>query len=106
MPHPYRLLIFLIGATVAWGCLDNRLLSQDLNREIQKQLRLFGQEAQEDEPERQVPPGVDVYMGRRVAQTMHYTGAEWLIRDVREREERCSLMLANLGRDDRRFSSR
>ena len=36
-------------------------------------------------------------MGRRVAQTMHYTGAEWLIRDVREREERCSLMLANLG---------
>jgi ubiquinone/menaquinone biosynthesis C-methylase UbiE len=36
-------------------------------------------------------------MGRRIAQTMHYTGAEWLIRNVREREERCSLMLANLG---------
>ena len=28
---------------------------------------------------------------------MHYTGAEWLVRDVREREERCSLLLANLG---------
>jgi ubiquinone/menaquinone biosynthesis C-methylase UbiE len=28
---------------------------------------------------------------------MHYKGAEWLIRDEREREERCSLMLANLG---------
>lgn len=37
------------------------------------------------------------YLGRTIAQTMHYSGAEWLIRDVREREERCSLMLAHLG---------
>lgn len=37
------------------------------------------------------------YLGRRIAQTMHYTGAEWLTRDNREQEERCSLMLANLG---------
>ncbi|QEG23782.1 class I SAM-dependent methyltransferase [Mariniblastus fucicola] len=44
-----------------------------------------------------IPPGVDVYMGRRVAQTMGHQGADWLIRDEREREERCSLMLANLG---------
>ena len=36
-------------------------------------------------------------MGRRIAQTMHYSGAEWLTRDNREQEERCSLMLANLG---------
>jgi ubiquinone/menaquinone biosynthesis C-methylase UbiE len=28
---------------------------------------------------------------------MHYLGAEWLTRDNREQEERCSLMLANLG---------
>jgi ubiquinone/menaquinone biosynthesis C-methylase UbiE len=27
---------------------------------------------------------------------MHFLGAEWLVRDSREREERCSLMLANL----------
>ncbi|MHB8862654.1 MAG: class I SAM-dependent methyltransferase [Pirellulaceae bacterium] len=44
-----------------------------------------------------VPPARDEYLGRQIAQTMHYNGAEWLIRDVREREERCSLMLANLG---------
>jgi ubiquinone/menaquinone biosynthesis C-methylase UbiE len=37
------------------------------------------------------------YMGRPIAQTMHYLGAEWLVRDNREQEERCSLMLANLG---------
>src|SRR3954467_2475231 len=37
------------------------------------------------------------YKGRRIAQTMHYTGAEWLTRDNREQEERCSLMLTSLG---------
>lgn len=37
------------------------------------------------------------YMGRPIAQTMHYLGAEWLVRNDREREERCSLMLASLG---------
>ena len=44
-----------------------------------------------------IPAAVSVYKGRRVAMTMHYRGAEWLIRNEREREERCSLMLANLG---------
>jgi len=45
----------------------------------------------------QPPPPLTEYKGRVIAQTMHFSGAEWLIRDVREREERCSLMLANLG---------
>ena len=44
-----------------------------------------------------IPAALEVYKGRRIAQTMHYAGAEWLIRDEREREERCSLMLAKLG---------
>src|SRR6478609_8027043 len=58
--------------------------------------------AQDDAPvkgrmgEREPRPLVG-YKGRRIAQTMHYTGAEWLTRDNREQEERCSLMLANLG---------
>ena len=47
--------------------------------------------------ESSIPPGKEVYMGRRIAQTMHFEGAPWLIRNTREREERCSLMLANLG---------
>lgn len=57
----------------------------------------LGEQEPDDKPARQVPPPLTEYMGRRIAQTMHFTGAEWLIRDVREREERCSLMLANLG---------
>jgi ubiquinone/menaquinone biosynthesis C-methylase UbiE len=32
-------------------------------------------------------PGVTEYMGRRVAQTMHFTGAPWLTRESRDREE-------------------
>jgi ubiquinone/menaquinone biosynthesis C-methylase UbiE len=44
-----------------------------------------------------LPPALTVYRGREIAQTMHYLGAEWLTRDSREREEGCSLMLANLG---------
>jgi ubiquinone/menaquinone biosynthesis C-methylase UbiE len=42
------------------------------------------------------PPALTEYKGRRIAQTMHWLGAEWLSRDEREREERCSLMLATL----------
>ncbi len=43
------------------------------------------------------PPGRKEYMGRQIARTMHFLGAPWLIRENREDEERCSLMLANLG---------
>lgn len=35
----------------------------------------------------QIPPASTHYMGREIAQTMHYTGAPWLIREVRDREE-------------------
>lgn len=56
------------------------------------------QEEQTGKPKRVRPPkAVTHYMGRRIAQTMHYEGAPWLIRNEREREERCSMMLVNLG---------
>lgn len=37
------------------------------------------------------------YMGRKIAQTMHYSGAEWLLRASREREESTGEVIANLG---------
>jgi len=37
-----------------------------------------------------------VYLGRRIAQTMHYAGASWLIRHEREREEASETMRAEL----------
>lgn len=57
---------------------------------------LFALAIQAQEPDA-APPPLTEYMGREIAQTMHWQGAEWLIRDSREREERCSLLLTNLG---------
>jgi ubiquinone/menaquinone biosynthesis C-methylase UbiE len=36
------------------------------------------------------------YMGREIAQTMHYLGAPWLVRESREREEDCDTLLEAL----------
>lgn len=47
--------------------------------------------------EASAPRGLTEYKGRRIARTMHFAGAPWLIRENRENEERCSLMLSNLG---------
>jgi 2-polyprenyl-3-methyl-5-hydroxy-6-metoxy-1,4-benzoquinol methylase len=40
----------------------------------------------------EVPPATTEYLGRVVAQTMHYAGAGWLIRNKREREEGATRM--------------
>ena len=44
-----------------------------------------------------VPPAKAKYMGRRVAQAMSFHGANWLIRDTREAEERPSASAAAVG---------
>ena len=54
-------------------------------------------EAPASKATKKLPEPLTEYKGRLIAQTMHYTGAPWLTRDNREQEERCSLMLANLG---------
>jgi len=43
-----------------------------------------------------IPPPATHYMGREIAQTMHYTGAPWLMRESRQREEDCRLLLKAL----------
>ncbi len=43
-----------------------------------------------------IPPPVTHYMGREIAQTMHYTGAPWLVRESRQREEDCRLLIEAL----------
>ena len=42
------------------------------------------------------PPALTEYKGRTIAQTMHWTGAEWLMRANREQEENAALMLKEL----------
>ncbi|MEM6799151.1 MAG: class I SAM-dependent methyltransferase [Planctomycetota bacterium] len=43
-----------------------------------------------------VPPPRREYLGRRIAQTMHFLGAPWLVRDSRNREEEPAKLLAAL----------
>ncbi|MEN1678069.1 MAG: methyltransferase domain-containing protein [Planctomycetota bacterium] len=35
----------------------------------------------------ELPPAREEYLGRRIARTMHYFGAPWLVRESRDREE-------------------
>ena len=43
-----------------------------------------------------LPPALDYYKGREIAQTMHYLGAPWLTRESRDREEDCHTLLRAL----------
>jgi ubiquinone/menaquinone biosynthesis C-methylase UbiE len=42
------------------------------------------------------PPPLTHYMGREIAQTMHWSGARWLTREEREKEEDCTTMVKQL----------
>ncbi len=43
-----------------------------------------------------IPPAPTEYQGRKIAQTMHWLGAEWLVRENRESEERVSELLREM----------
>lgn len=46
--------------------------------------------------EEQEPPALTEYLGRKIARTMHWSGAEWLMRQVREEEEAPAMMRKEL----------
>jgi ubiquinone/menaquinone biosynthesis C-methylase UbiE len=48
------------------------------------------------DPAAEIPPAQTHHLGREIAQTMHYTGAPWLVRESRQREEDCRTMLKAL----------
>jgi len=52
---------------------------------------------QPEETAEKLPPARETYKGREIAKTMHYAGAPWLVRESREKEEQCSLLLKQLG---------
>jgi ubiquinone/menaquinone biosynthesis C-methylase UbiE len=41
----------------------------------------------------EIPPQLTHFHGREIAQTMHFTGAPWLVRESRQREEDCRMLL-------------
>ncbi len=48
------------------------------------------------DPSVPIPPAQTHHFGREIAQTMHFTGAPWLVRESRQREEDCRTMLKAL----------
>src|SRR5205085_8852281 len=48
------------------------------------------------QPAEKLPPPLTHYMGREIAQTMHWAGAGWLTREEREKEEDCTTMVKQL----------
>ncbi len=58
---------------------------------------LRAEDAKKDEKkEPEIPPGLTHYMGREIAQYMHYAGAPWLVREERDREEDTQTMFKQL----------
>lgn len=43
-----------------------------------------------------IPPALTEFHNREIAQTMHYAGAPWLVRESRQREEDCRTLLEAL----------
>ncbi|MAB79734.1 MAG: hypothetical protein CMJ89_10325 [Planctomycetes bacterium] len=59
----------------------------DLVRELSRQLEEHLREVRAVRPRRPIPATSGSYMGREIAQTMHWSGANWLMRATREDEE-------------------
>ena len=57
---------------------------------------LGGAAGARDDGEAKLPPPRREYEGRRIAQTMHWSGADWLLRETREKEENPRRLLAAL----------
>ena len=100
-----NLFMLLLSCGIVCHCLSS-IFGQERNDQglidsfsqlLESASRSEAGQQEDSENQSSIPEPIDVYMGRRIAQTMGHQGADWLIRDTREREERCSLMLANLG---------
>ncbi len=76
-------LIPLVISTCALFTQPAQVVSQqDINSAKQKKTEL--------------PEPLEIYKGRRIAPTMSYLGADWLIRAARQREEDCEALLKEL----------
>ena len=83
------------GSPILWGMRSVHCLFVSLTAAVAMAATVAGDPVQAREPD-SIPPGPTHYMGREIAQTMHYTGAPWLVRESRQREEDCRLLLAAL----------
>ncbi len=97
MPHRLRLLVLL--SMFAAGAIGHVLTAAEPEPASQTHSKQAKQHSAEKasgqgqaETER-IPPPLKRYKGRRIAPTMHYSHAAWLLRDVRQQEEDCEQLL-------------
>lgn len=95
MCHPSARVVAIVVCVAVWGSWAPRLANAQepasgslTTREARGPLEVLDSPAE--------PPALTHYQGREIAQTMHYLGAPWLIRDSRQREEDCATMLEQL----------
>ena len=88
----FQVVLFILGLTVVSVSADDALRDKKSEtasgRTLAVDLRI--------DRTVEIPPSQTHYMGREIAQTMHYTGAPWLVRESRQREEDCRLLLEAL----------
>lgn len=104
-PAPHRLVIFALLAAFTAGPAAAPVAGQSsaptaeeaaaerdrLAERIAEHQDRAAAAQQEDDP-----PAHAYYMGREVAQTMHWRGAEWLTRNTRQRQENTALLIETL----------
>ncbi len=93
----FRKICGLFLATLVAGGLARTDIGRALCQELNKSVPLSPQVPDAMDPQTLLPEPLTGYMGREIAQTMNYAHADWLMRGEREQEERCSLLLTNLG---------
>lgn len=91
LSKPARFLLqFSYGLVLVSGLVTGLVFAQEKTPSSTKTVEGTTKEAVE------VPPARTEYMGREIAQTMHWMGASWLLRKTREREEAAQEMLREL----------
>ena len=82
--------VYGVAILVATACI-NLVLETTSGAEESQKTAGNGTATQDDQGLQ--PPPLTQYMGRKIAVTMHYAGAPWLVRESREREEECNTLL-------------
>lgn len=97
MPHRLRLLGFLVlsaGTSIGQVLTAAESAPASQSRFQQAKSHSGQQAANQGQADTEgIPPPLKRYKGRRIAPTMHYSHAAWLLRDVRQQEEDCEQLL-------------
>jgi SAM-dependent methyltransferase len=85
-----------IGTTAVLAIFTTIAMALVTSRALGAEPDAASPEQKQKSREARIPKGPQRYKGREIAETMHYLGAPWLMRDERQREEDCAMLLEAL----------